>query len=77
MTELLSKAFEELSKLPAARQDELALMLIDVVENDRLLSEGESRLTPEQRAEVDAALAEDGPYATDEEMEAFFARYRA
>lgn len=76
MTELLTKAFEHLSKLPAERQDELARMLIDVAESDRLLSEGAGQLTPEQWAEVDAALAEENDDATEEEVEALFARWR-
>lgn len=76
MTELLSKAFEELSKLSIERQDELAEMLLGVAENDRLLAEGMYRLTPEQLAEVDAAIEEDD-FLSVEETEAFFARLRA
>lgn len=76
MTELLTKAFEELLKLPAERQDELAQMLLDAAESDRLLSEGVCQLTPEQWAEVDAAIAEDD-WASDEEVEAVFARLRS
>ncbi|MFC3694259.1 hypothetical protein [Chenggangzhangella methanolivorans] len=73
MTELLMKAFEELSKLPDDRQNELAQMLIDAAESE--LS-GELRLSDEQLAEVDSALSEDGPYVPAAEMEAFFAQYR-
>ena len=77
LTELMAEAVARLSELPAERQNELARMLIDVAENDRLLSSGEVGLTPEQWAEVDAALAEEGDDATDEEVAAFFARNRA
>ena len=73
MTELLMKAFEELSKLPVERQDELAQMLLDAAESE--LSSG-PRLSDAQLVEVDAALAEDGPYVPAEDMEAFFAQYR-
>ena len=76
MTELLTKAFAELSKLPVERQDELAQMLLDVAESDRLLSEGVYQLTPEQWAEVDAAMAEEGDDASEEEVKALFARWR-
>ena len=76
MTELLVKAFEELSKLPDDRQNELARMLLDVAESDRLLAEGVYQLTPEQWAEVEAAIAEDD-WATDEEVEALFSRARS
>lgn len=76
MTELLVKAFEELSKLPDDRQNELARMLLDVAESDRLLAKGVYQLTPEQWAEVDAAIAEEGDDASEEEVEAFFARWR-
>ena len=75
MTELLAKAFEELSKLPVERQDELAQMLLGVAESDRLLAEGVYRLTPEQWAEVDAAIQED-KWIEGEELEEFFAQLR-
>lgn len=75
MTELLTKAFQELSKLSAERQDELAQMLLDVAEGDRLLAEGVYQLTPEQWAEVDAAI-EKNDFLSVEETEAFFARLR-
>ena len=76
MTELLTKAFQELSKLSVERQDELAQMLLDVAESDRLLAEGVYQLTPEQWAEVDAAI-EENDFLSIEETEAFFARLRA
>ena len=75
-TKLLTEAMARLGQLPEARQDEIALRLLDIAEGDRRLAAGELSLTPEQWAEVDAALAEDGPYVPDEEMQAFFAQYR-
>lgn len=76
MTELLAKAFQELSKLSVERQNELAQMLLDVAESDRLFAEGVYQLTPEQWAEVDAAI-EENDFLSVEETEAFFARLRA
>lgn len=76
MTELLTKAFQELSKLSVERQDELARMLIDVAESDRALAEGVYQLKPEQWAEVDAALAEEGDDASETELQDFFSRWR-
>jgi hypothetical protein len=76
MTELLIKAFEQISKLPADRQDELAQMLIDVAESDRLLAKGEYSLTPAQWAEVDAAI-EENDFLSEEETKAFLAKLTA
>lgn len=75
-TKLLSEAMARLGQLPEARQDEIALRLLDIAEGDHRIASGELFLTPDQWAEVDAALVEDGPYVPDEEMQAFFAQYR-
>jgi hypothetical protein len=75
MTELLAKALEEVSKLSAERQDELARMLLYAAESDRLLAEGVHQLTPEQWAAVDAAI-EENDFLSVEETEAFFVRLR-
>ena len=75
MTKLLTDALESISKLSEARQDEIARMLIDIAESDS--SGDELRLTPEQVAEVEAAMVEDGPYASDADMAAFFACHKA
>ncbi|WP_020178192.1 hypothetical protein [Methylopila sp. M107] len=76
LTDLMAEAVLRLSALPAERQDELAQMLLDVAEGDRLLASGDIALTPEQLAEVDAAIAEND-FLSEEETEAFFARLRA
>lgn len=58
MTELLRKAFEEASKLPAQEQDALASVLLDEIEGeqkwDATLAETQDELT----GLADAALAE-------------------
>jgi len=58
MTELLRKAFEEASKLPAREQDALASVLLKELEGEQLwdatLDETHERLT----SLADAALAE-------------------
>ncbi|WP_160147300.1 hypothetical protein [Methylopila sp. Yamaguchi] len=73
MTRLMADAVRRLADLPEDRQNEIARMLIDAA--DAELS-GEPQLTEQQLTEVDQALAEDGPYVSADEMEAFFARYR-
>jgi hypothetical protein len=42
---------------------------------DFLNDDDEVDLTPEQWAEIDRRFAENDPYATDEEVRAFFARF--
>jgi hypothetical protein len=53
MTNLLKQAIEKTALLPAARQDELASMLLMAIESDR----SEFALSAEQIAEVKARLA--------------------
>ena len=60
------------SALASPPRDELAA---DIVTRIAYLTQ--SHLTPEQRAEIRRRLAEPAVYATDEQMEALFARYRA
>ncbi|GLK57814.1 ParB-like chromosome segregation protein Spo0J [Methylopila capsulata] len=73
VTRLMADAVRRLADLPEDRQNEIARMLIDAA--DAELS-GDLQLTEQQLAEVDRALAEDGPYVSREEMETFFARYQ-
>jgi len=70
MTDLLQKAITEVRKLPSERQDVVAEMLLAFVAQE---SE-EYGLSPEQVAEVQKRLAEPADYATDDEVEATFAR---
>lgn len=70
MTKLLNKAFETLSILPQDRQDEIAKMLLDWVEQEQ----SGLALTEEQEAEVRRRLSLPADYASDEEVEAIFRR---
>jgi hypothetical protein len=71
MNRVLDEAIDRLRQLPEERQQAAAVLLLDFLEHG-----DEVILTPEQMAEIEAALAEDEPYATDEEAEAFFARFK-
>lgn len=72
MTKLLSEAIEAVQKLPDVLQDEVAALMMEAVGKDA----GELALTPEQWAEVEAAIEEDD-FLSEEETAAFFARLRA
>jgi hypothetical protein len=71
MNKRLDEAITRLRELPEERQQAAAVLLLDFLERD----EEDIELSPEQIAEIDAALADDD-IATDEEVEAFFARFR-
>jgi hypothetical protein len=71
MNKQLDEAISRLRALPEERQQAAALLLLDFLEHD----ENDIELSPEQMAEIEAALAEDDN-ATDEEVEAFFTRSR-
>jgi len=66
MNKRLDEVLTKVRALPEQEQQAVAEILSDYLA-------AESRLTPEQWAEVDRALAEDD-VAADEEVEAFFAR---
>ena len=70
MTKLLEKAISRIRELPEDRQDELAEMLLDCADQPRVI------LTPEQIAEVELAIqeADEGKFATEEEMAALWKR---
>jgi predicted transcriptional regulator len=70
MTKLLEKAISRIRELPEDRQDELAEMLLDCADQPKVI------LTPEQIAEVELAIqeADEGKFATDEEMAALWKR---
>ena len=73
MTKMLQKALGEVLALPESRQDEIAVIMIEIAENDRMIKDW--GLTPEQVAEVRKAIEEDD-WATDEEVEALFSQHR-
>jgi predicted transcriptional regulator len=75
MTKLLERAMERAQALPAAVQDEIArLVLAHAGEGEKVLT-----LTPAEEADLLEARAEmeRGEFATDEEVNAVFAKYRA
>jgi predicted transcriptional regulator len=73
MTKLLEKAIEVVRKLAPERQDEVASMILSVS------SEAPVELTVDELQAVEAGLADAdaGRFATDEEVEALFAKFRA
>ena len=73
MNKRLSEALSRISELPEERQEQAAEILIDFLEHQDVNVE----LTPEQIEEVRQALRDDEPYATPEEVEAFFAKFKA
>lgn len=75
MTKLLEQAIEAARLLPPEEQDELAAVLLQLMGGE----DGEIyQLSPEEEAALAESLAQAarGEYATDEEVEAVFAKYR-
>jgi hypothetical protein len=70
MIKKLDEAIDRLRALPEERQQAATVLLLDFLDHDE-----DFNLSPEQIAEIEAALADDD-VATDEEVEAFFARFR-
>jgi hypothetical protein len=73
MNNKLSEAIAKVRALPEEQQDAAADLLLDFVAHP----DDFSTLTPEQWAEVEAAMRADEPYATPQEVEAFFAKFKA
>jgi predicted transcriptional regulator len=73
MTRLLKQAMETVSALPDDTQDELARVLLQLAGVEQPSYE----LTPEEKADIDASLAEAerGDFATDEEVRAMWAKH--
>ena len=74
MTTKLDRALEQVRKLPRERQDHIADVLLTMATP---LSEND--YTPEQIAAIEEGLADAaaGRFASPDDMEAFFARYRS
>jgi predicted transcriptional regulator len=74
-TERLAKLLERVENLPADAQDEIAEILHDIVAG---LSGEFYEATPEELTAIDRGLrdAADGRFATDQEVEAAFAKFR-
>ena len=73
MTRLLEQAIETVSALPDDVQDDLARILLQFAGVEQPSYE----LTPEEEADLDASLAEaeQGEFATDEEVRAMWAKH--
>ena len=64
MTERPEEAIEKLRKLPPHRQDEVADLLLSVVDE----ASAQLRLTPQQAAEVERRLAQPSQHVPHEEV---------
>jgi predicted transcriptional regulator len=73
MTRLLERAVERMRVLPDAMQDELARLVLQLAGEEQPVV----RLTSEEDAALDASLAEAerGEFASDEEVEAIWAKH--
>jgi len=74
-TKSLAQALERVEKWPPQWQDQLAEIAIDI---DAGLKDGVYHPSPEELAGIDRGLrdAEQGRFATDDEVEAAFAKFR-
>jgi hypothetical protein len=70
MNKRLEEALAQVKALPDEGQQEAAEVLFQFLEAQN----SDVYLTPEQIAEIERRASEDGPYATDEEVRAVFAR---
>jgi hypothetical protein len=70
MSRRLDEAIVRLKALPDDRQNEIADLLIDVLDHEA----DDIILSPEQVAEIEQSLSNDEPYASEEEVRAVFDR---
>lgn len=73
MNSRLSEAIAKVRQLSDLEQDATAELMLDVIEH----RDPDELLTPEQWAEVEAAMNSDEPDATPEEIAAFFSKFKA
>jgi hypothetical protein len=75
-TSKLTEVLERVESWPADVQDELAEFALEL---DAGLKDGEYQPTPEELAGIDRGLraATEGRFASDQEVEAAFAKFRA
>jgi predicted transcriptional regulator len=73
VTRLFKQAVETVSALPDDTQDELARILLQLAG----VEQSSYELTPEEESDLDASLAEaeQGEFATDEEVRAMWAKH--
>jgi hypothetical protein len=70
MNKRLEEAVARVKALPDDRQQEAALILFDFLHQEN----SDVDLTPEQIAEIERAMSDEEPYATDDEVRTVFAR---
>lgn len=73
MNKQLNDAIARLSELPEERQEAIGTMLLGLLDDEGR----EIEFTAEQLAEIKAALSDDEPYASPEQVETFFAKFNA
>lgn len=66
----LEEVLERLRTLPDERKQEIVQVLLAYLDDENF----DFGLSPEQIAEIERRAADDGPYATDEEVQEVFAR---
>ncbi len=72
MNKRLDEALTKVKALSDEEQQEAAEWLFAFLDSQK----ADAGLTPEQIAEIERRVAEDGPYATEEEVRATFARLK-
>lgn len=74
LSKRMQQALEAVSNVSAERQD---LLAAELMERLRLLEQPPTRLSPEEQAELEAALAaaQRGEFASDAEVEAMYAKH--
>jgi hypothetical protein len=74
-TEKLTEILERVEAWPADAQEQLAEFVLEL---DASLKDGDYQPTPEELAGIDRGLrdAAEGRFATDQEVEAAFAKFR-
>jgi hypothetical protein len=74
LSKRMQQALEAVSNVSAEQQD---LLAAELMERQRLLEQPPTRLSPEERVELEVALAaaRRGEFASDAEVEAMYARH--
>src|ERR1700730_9422603 len=72
MNQQLEEVLEQVRALPDERQQEVAQVLLAFLDKQN----PDLYLSPEQIAEIECCAADDGPYASDEEVRSVFARLK-
>jgi hypothetical protein len=70
MNRQLEQVLEQVRELPDERQQEVAQVLLAFLDQQN----PDLYLSPEQIAEIERRVADDGPYASDEEVRSVFER---